>query len=615
VRPDDLTSLVAEAAPATEDAPAESRAESGREGSIDAAKLGIATVALTGGLALLALSHALPHVVLPANLYITDYFLMTQDLGVFACAGLLLLLICLPSVKLSGRQAQGLSAFIIRRGLILTLAAAVLVGVAAFLGWRLAYHAYPLSMDEFFASFQASIIRQGRLFAPVPPEWRAYVPALQPAFAVSASGNMAWGGCYLPVNAAFQAVFGILGSEALAGPFWAALSIVIVFSLGRRFWPDRPDAAFVSALLLATSSQLIVIAMTPYAMSAHLALNLLWLWLLVRKNWASQLGAAAVAFAATGLHQIIFHPLFAAPFVLQLWLERRWSRAAFHTAAYGAIGLFWMSYWPLAFSAEGLSPASASGVGATVSSSVDLFSLFDPADAPGQMGENLLRFVAWQNPLCVALGIGGVAAALRLRDRSMAPLIAGVALMLMTATLLMPFQGHGWGYRYLHGFLGSLSLLAGFAWTRFLPSDGQGRRQWAALAASVIFSLALALPLRLEQVSSFILPYARASAAIENIKADVVLVDPTGLWYGGDLIRNSPFLNRGPKVVRLSRLTGRQLQDLCGRYRVATFYRSDGVAFGVPTVALPPDMRAEALKPLLARSRCGAPVAGAAPGT
>jgi hypothetical protein len=30
--------------------------------------------------------------------------------------------------------------------------------------------------------------------------------------------------------------------------------------------------------------------------------------------------------------------------------------------------------------------------------------------------------------------------------------------------ILLPYQGHGWGYRYLHGLIGSLSLLAGYGW-------------------------------------------------------------------------------------------------------------------------------------------------------
>jgi hypothetical protein len=39
-------------------------------------------------------------------------------------------------------------------------------------------------------------------------------------------------------------------------------------------------------------------SMTPYAMSAHLALNLVWLWLFLRNTAASHAGAIAVGFLA-----------------------------------------------------------------------------------------------------------------------------------------------------------------------------------------------------------------------------------------------------------------------------------------------------------------------------
>src|SRR3546814_6175702 len=32
--------------------------------------------------------------------------------------------------------------------------------------------------------------------------------------------------------------------------------------------------------------------------------------------------------------------------------------------------------------------------------------------------------------------------------------------------LLLVYQGHGWGYRYLHGLIGAFCLLGGFGWMR-----------------------------------------------------------------------------------------------------------------------------------------------------
>ena len=94
------------------------------------------------------------------------------------------------------------------------------------------------------------------------------------------------------------------------------------------------DLALIAAALLGTSSQLIVMAMTAYAMPAHLAFNLAWLWLFLRGGKAGHAGAIAVGFLATGLHQLVFHPLFVAPFILRLLFHRRWGLAALYIVAY-----------------------------------------------------------------------------------------------------------------------------------------------------------------------------------------------------------------------------------------------------------------------------------------
>src|SRR5208282_587380 len=122
--------------------------------------------------------------------------------------------------------------------------------------------------------------------------------------------------------------------------------------------------------LLATSSQFLITAMTPYAMTAHLTVNLVWLWLFLRGGRLGHAGAIAVAFLACGLHQLIFHPLFAAPFILQLWLERRYRAALFYTLAYALIGAFWIAYPTIALGlmvgaapAAGAVQATAAGAG------------------------------------------------------------------------------------------------------------------------------------------------------------------------------------------------------------------------------------------------------------
>src|SRR5262249_54981748 len=149
----------------------------------------------------------------------------------------------------------------------------------------------------------------GQLFAPVPSEWRPDLRALQTDFLFKPSGNTAWTAGYLPVNAALLALASRVGAQSLLGPLWAAITVIATCGVGPRLWPDRPDRALVATVLLSTSAHFLFTAMTTYAMSAHLALDMVWLWLFLRPGRLTALGAVAVGFLATGLHQVVFHPL------------------------------------------------------------------------------------------------------------------------------------------------------------------------------------------------------------------------------------------------------------------------------------------------------------------
>src|SRR6185369_7189537 len=112
-----------------------------------------------------------------------------------------------------------------------------------------------------------------------PLQWRALVPQLEPMFMLQTPGHAFWASGYLPVNAALQAIGLRLGLPGLVSPLLAGLAVVATWGVGRRLWPDKPGLALLAAILLATSSQFLLTAMTPYAMTAHLALNMTWLWL------------------------------------------------------------------------------------------------------------------------------------------------------------------------------------------------------------------------------------------------------------------------------------------------------------------------------------------------
>lgn len=500
---------------------------------------------------------------------LTEWFFLEQDAPAAAVIAALLIVAALVPAA----WARGAATTFAARWAV---AAAIAAAALAVGGWFLVMGGYPLSTDEFMARFDATIFGQGRLYATLPAEWRPIRYLLQPQFNLFIPDGASWVSTYLPVNAMALALFARLGSLALSGAVWLLVTAASVWGIARRLWPERRDAAAVAVVLLATGAQALLTAMTPYAMSAHMALNMLWLWLFLRPDRPSQAGAALVAFAACGLHQVVFHPLFAAPFVAQLWLGRRWGRASFHTLAYAAIGLFWISYWRL-FLPGG--PAAAAGGGedglAIWIARFELITKNFSVDSLGLMAMNLFRFLTWQNPAAILLALCGLWPALR-RPGPPRALIGGIALTIVAITLMMPFQGHGWGYRYLHGFLGSVALLGGLGWISLTGTAERRRTLGVGVALVSMLSLAVLVPLRAWQANRFIRPYAEAEAAIVRTDADIVLVDTTGMAFAADLVRNDPFLRNRPKMIDLAVVRPRDAAAICAHGRVVVFDRASG---------------------------------------
>jgi hypothetical protein len=515
------------------------------------------------------------------NTWITTFFFVDQDLPVLAAE--VAFLGMLASLKWPG-VPPALWQALMRRQASVTLAAAALVLAAAGAGTFLVFHRFNLSRDEVMADFDARILQSGRLIAEVAPQWRHFVYALVPNFLLPVPGDVAWISSYLPVNAGLRALTAFAVDPGLVNPVLAGLSLLLIFDVARALWPDRRDAVLVAVLLLATSSQLVITAMMGYAMTGHLLLNLIWLRLFLRGGRLGHGGAIAAGFLACGLHQLVFHPLFVAPFILHLWSERRRALALGYGAAYLVIGAFWIGYWQLLLTAAGIASAQTADVGFgfflhRAMSVLGNLSL----DGIALMLRNLLRFAAWQNPILLPLLAGGMMVARRGRGLS-GPLAGGVVLTLLTMLVLMAFQGYGWGYRYLHGLLGNICLLAGYGW---IAATGQARPGQTAAARtafglSTALALAVMLPLHLMQAEAFMAPYRIAVETIARARSDIVIVDGSGLRFAADLVRNDPLLQNTPKVMDLTFLDEQGLRDLCGRFAVSVFDRRQALRLGIP---------------------------------
>jgi hypothetical protein len=518
-----------------------------------------------------------PHFVLTREL------MQTQDVPVLlVVSGLLLALAFVGVPSAWAEQAERTATS--NKFVVATI---LLAGLITALGTRTVALNTAVSHDELMAKFDAEIIGSGRLLAPVAPEWRPFATALQPAFRLPVPGDVAWASAYLPGNAAIRATLGKVFNAELTNAILVMTALLALFGVARQLWPQRPDAWAIAVVLGATSSQVLGQGMTPFAMTAHLTLYLAWLWLFLRNTALSHVGALAVGFLATGLHQIVFHPLFVAPFVLQLLIERRWRLSAFYIAGYAAIGIFWILYGQLALKSAGIAPDAAATAGGAyfLDRVLSLLSLFRFLGFE-TMVQNLMRFAAWQNPMMLVLLVPGMVIAWKgawTDNPVLRPLAAGIVLTVIAMFILLPFQDIGWGYRYIHGLIGSAALLATAAWVGLTEgaSARERRAAWGVVAATTAAAVLVLLPMHARFMYGHIAPYARANAAIERSGTDAVIVEIDSIYNGIELIRNDPDLKKRPLTFELGQLTEPLIRELCTRMTVRVFDGAEAAKYGV----------------------------------
>ncbi len=488
----------------------------------------LATVWLLLPLALLAISRAHED-----NF---TYWLMVKQNGQLLMVWLALSAIILIPVRI------GPAVLALSRTRVLLLALAI--GAVGYAGHYLLLGGYDLSRDEQMASFDALIYGAGHLVWPLPPIWQATPGPLNMLFMLPGDHPVAWVSGYLPGNALLRALFAKLGDAALTGAVLNALSMLLVWGCARRLWPgqhmrDR-EAGAVTVVVLALSGQLVMTGMTAFAMSAHLFCNLLWLWLFLRDRRSSDLAALVVGFVGTGLHQPLFHPLFVAPFLMLLLLDRRWGRLALFAGCYAAATAFWFT-WPMLTHALITAPQSAATTVGT-----DYWTRLTQVLAQNQhnvaiMAANLLHFVTWQHILLVPLLLAGCIAARH--DRMAAALAVSFFLPIVLMTAILPFQGHGFGYRYLHGVLGNAALLAGYGWRRLEAWHDRLRPLFVRASLATLLVL---LPLQAWKTHGLYTTYARIDARIAAVNADYIIIGEHDVPLAQDLVLNRPDLGNRP---------------------------------------------------------------------
>jgi hypothetical protein len=429
------------------------------------------------------------------------------------------------------------------------LLAAAVTTVALAVAAPLAYHAHPLSMDEYSVVFQAKVFAAGELAGILPPE---LLPRLMPQFfrdeffLVSSSTGLVVQS-YWPGFSLLLVPFEIAGVPWLLNPLLAGGSLLLVGRVARKLFGD-PRAAGWAVILTVASPAFVLNAISFYTMTAHLFFNLAFVALLLdptprRLFWGGLVGSLALT-----VQHPVPHVLFAVP-----WL------VYFGTRRGGVRNLAWLGlgYLPLSLLLGvgwlivrvGIRDAGdAASLGSALQQPLELaqrvFSLPDQGFlAVRAMG--VLKLFLWGAPgLLVLAALGAVA----LRKAPFPRLLVWSAASVFIGFLFVPLsQGHGWGFRFFHYCWFALPLLA----AGYLTAPGAGRaRLTSVVGVATLLGLLAGNGLRLHQAETFI---ASQLAQVPRVAAgrSIVFLGPRDGYYMADLVQNDPFL-RDPQTRLLS---------------------------------------------------------------
>jgi hypothetical protein len=455
--------------------------------------------------------------------------------------------------------------------LILAMTAALILALWAGTYWIMLD--YPLTRDELMAGFDARIFAAGKLAEPVAQEWRDYIRALVPDFYLPMAGNTALVSSYMPGNALMRAGFEALGAPQLLNPLLAGIGLVAMWDVARRLFPDCAPAVWVITAGYLLSAQVLVNAMTSYAMTGHLALNAIWLSLFLRNRAWSHACAMVVGIWAIGLHQVAFHPFAVGAIILTLLLDRRWGLFAAYAVVYAAALAGWMIYPSWVMDSVGASPGAASGgvgVGSFVTERiVPMIAKISPYTLP-LMIYNLLRFFVWMPAFCLPLLLWSVRPAKR-REVLPAALLASIGVTTAAVVLLMAYQGHGWGYRYWHAIIPHVLLLCGYGFREWLGEDRQLARRAVTLLATVTL---LVLPFLLVTSQRFVVPYDKLTRLLDRQTAEFVIVETDPPGSAVDQVRNRADLTNRPLLLGSHALDNDLVRELCRRGTVTLVRKS-----------------------------------------
>jgi hypothetical protein len=458
--------------------------------------------------------------------------------------------------------------------------------------------AYPFTMDEYAPVFQSQVFARGRLTGQWPPDITRLLVSPENIdwfFAVSpATGQVC--SLYSPGHAILMTPFTFLGIPWAYNPALSGVAVLVLAAVVRRSFGEA--AVGWAMLFMLASPVFTAYGISFYSMTSHFTMNLLYALLLLSPTLPRVAGAGLVGGFALTLHNPFPHFIFSLPWLGWLAVRRdRWTRLPLIAVCYAAVFLPIDAGWrhvqdsirssrtavvdpagveqpgteavagagaaPVA-AAPAVAPPARADVRAVIGRVIGYFSTLQ---LPG-LGDFLkgrmdvfMRLMAWDAPGLVVLACLGL---WKNRQSTTARLFALSGITTFLAYSLIPMSGgHGWGYRYFFASWSCLPVLAAGLAARGCaavartdaaePGRGVvGADLLRAVGLAAVLSLAICLPVRLWQIHDFIADHLEQLPPKPEVLGggDVVsFIDPALGYFRNDLIRNDPFLERGPYVL------------------------------------------------------------------
>lgn len=443
------------------------------------------------------------------------------------------------------------------------LALAVIAFVLLCAGTLGVYRAWPLSMDEYSAVFQARSFAEGRLSGELPVPLLDRLIPFGNLFITASRATGEASSTYWPGFALLLAPFELLGAPWMLNPLLGALSLLAIHRLAHRL-SGSAEAGGWAMLFALASAAFVVNAVSFYSMTAHLLANAVFALLLLEPTPRRALAAGLVGAMALNLHNPLPHLLFCMPFLFWLALRGRFTVLACLLIGYFTLGAAMGFGWKLYLQAltavpetAGAAPAGTASRAIALAMSESTVFSFPNATTSHARIAGLTKLWSWAAAGLVVLAAWGYWLG---RRRTEVRLLAIALLLTFLGYLFLRFdQGHGWGFRYLHSAWFVLPVLAALA-IAALRHDGSEGAALAGMAGwGLVLSIVLGNGLRLYQVEDFVARHLGqapplASGAARDPRS-VVFVDAERGFYAYDLVQNHPRLAKGP-VVMLGRDEG-----------------------------------------------------------